>query len=730
MYRRKFSWSVPERALVSFCFYVVGALCFSSSASAEGLFEVSGTRWLRAADAPAEWAPASAMRTESHDDAVRVLVFEFPEIRADEVLTREGAFTRLSIPGAGVSGGAGAPERPVYRHLIPIDAEESFQYSIAVEHAETYDLRDFNLPVLAMPVRRPIRKVPGALEAFEIELDATRYVPDPNQEIVRATDLGMVRNQRQILLEVFPITYDLRSGTVTVRHRIEVQIEDSGPTEAIRLTKGGDVEDRRLLIIVDDGLVDSLDDYVAHRQASGWMVELVPVSVAGSTPGVIRDHIRARYIRQDLRPSHLLLVGDSDTIPVWPGQGAYTPDTDLYYACMYGPDDWLPDMAYGRLPARTTSQLSNMFQRIIRHETTVSTNQPFVARAAFAASSDNYTVTEGTHNAVISRHMDPRAYDSGRLFSYTFGASRAQVSQSVNNGLGLMTYSGHAIASRWQDPRFDIADVHALTNAMRNPFIMSFACLSGAFSSLDESFAEAWLRVPDETGALAVFASTEDAYWEEDDVLQRAMYEAIFEDIERPLGEIVIDAKQRYLAYYGPGHETLQYFEQYHLLGDPTMPLVVLDGFSEGDAVNAQRQLPAHCLYPEDTVHVSVHVTVSDSPPSALILKEELPPGWGVTNARWNGNPMAPSFQSGEYRWLFMGGVESGILTYETNATGNTGDIFNITGSLVYGSPGVTVATVGDQQIRMCSFIDTDGDGIPDWWEELYFGGPTMWTPK
>ena len=44
--------------------------------------------------------------------------------------------------------------------------------------------------------------------------------------------------------------------------------------------------------------------------------------------------------------------GDT-SIPVWPGQGAYTPDTDLYYACMDGAGDWLPDMAYGRLPART-----------------------------------------------------------------------------------------------------------------------------------------------------------------------------------------------------------------------------------------------------------------------------------------------------------------------------------------------------------------------------------------
>lgn len=152
-----------------------------------------------------------------------------------------------------------------------------------------------------------------------------------------------------------------------------------------------------------------------------------------------------------------------------------------------------------------------------------------------------------------------------------------------------------------------------------------------------------------------------------------------------------------------------------------------LSSSSTGDLVGATRDLPDGCLATGEVFTVELAVWVTTNPvPDALIVTEKLPKGWTVTGARWNGNLMPYDLVKEEYKWMFGVGtsVGSGTLTYQTQASGQTGDVFTITGTLlVYGTP--TVATLGDQEVRMCDFLDADGDGMPDDWELLYFNGPT-----
>ena len=90
---------------------------------------------------------------------------------------------------------------------------------------------------------------------------------------------------------------------------------------------------------------------------------------------------------------------------------------------------------------------------------------------------------------------------------------------------------------------------------------------------------------------MAVVASSQDTYWEEDDVFEKCVFASVFEDGVVRLGEAVEDAKGRYLAFYGPGSKTVQYFEQYNLFGDPSLGLVVLDPTSKDDGFNVQMSI-------------------------------------------------------------------------------------------------------------------------------------------
>jgi hypothetical protein len=223
-------------------------------------------------------------------------------------------------------------------------------------------------------------------------------------------------------------------------------------------------------------------------------------------------------------------VGDADTIPAWRGRGAYLPDTDLYYACMDGTNDWLPDLSVGRFPARTAQQLTNMLARSVYHETNVTMLNPFVSRAVFVASEDNYTLTENTHNYVINQYLNPRGYLAQRLYRHTYSAATGQVTDAINAGCSLLAYSGHGNALGWLDPALSVTDVWVLGNNFRCPLVVSFACDTGSFRTYDECFAEAWLRTPGNAGAVAVLAASEDTYWEEDDVFEKCVFAAIFED--------------------------------------------------------------------------------------------------------------------------------------------------------------------------------------------------------
>ena len=736
-WRRRIAASVPA-SLRSLRPSVQILIFLLSTSSVFGLdLRVTRTQWLGVAGQEPVPSP-SVSRVKAADDVVESFSLTFPSVELAEVVTSEGTFTRVSMPTAGVSAEAGAPELPVYRRQISVDPAGTYTCRATVDEQDAYDLGKQEVPRLVLPSRRAIPKVPGAREAAALGLDPAKYAQWSGPlEAATLRDLGVANGRRLLLIEVYPVAYDAVEGRITHRKRIKVEVfytrDAKGAKNVDTLRDLGDLErsgckgpsSNRLLIVAADSLVASLSGFVTHKRNRGWAVDVVGTSETGTAPEEIRGHIHARYLLDELRPSHLLLVGDSDTLPVWPGQGAYTPDTDLYYVCMDGNDDWLPDMAYGRLPARTPAQLSNMIERVIYYESYVSNLLAFVSNAAFSASSDNYTVTEGTHNAVIDRHMVPRAYASDKLYSYTYGATKTQVTAALNGGRGLMTYSGHAYAHKWRDPAFEISDVYALTNAFQCPLVASFACDSGSFATMDECFAEAWLRTGGEAGAVAVLASSEDSYWEEDDIFEKSLFAAIFEDRERMLGDAVLQAKQRYLAYYGPNSETLQYFEQYNLLGDPTLTLAVLDGNSNGDLAGAIRDLPDGCLKTSEIFGVTVQVSVTNPAPSALILKEKLPTGWSVSDAMWNGSPMAPTFAAGEYKWLFGVGtpVGSGTLTYNTRADGQTGQIHTITGTLLYGS--TTVSTLGDQEVRMCAVIDTDADGIPDNWEIAYGLNPT-----
>lgn len=143
-------------------------------------------------------------------------------------------------------------------------------------------------------------------------------------------------------------------------------------------------------------------------------------------------------------------------------------------------------------------------------------------------------------------------------------------------------------------------------------------------------------------------------------------------------------------------------------------------------APSAVRSLPAACVSSNQSYTTTLTINPGTTPPASMIVREELPAGWTVTSATWNGNPITTVLEGDQIKkWLFglpgSPAVGAGTLVYVTRPGPAVEPSYAIFGSIAYGgSPPLVATTTGDNQLTSC---DQDTDGLPDDWERAYFEG-------
>ena len=115
------------------------------------------------------------------------------------------------------------------------------------------------------------------------------------------------------------------------------------------------------------------------------------------------------------------------------------------------------------------------------------------------------------------------------------------------------------------------AEVKSLTSATSSlPFVISNACVTADYR-VDESFAETWQR--HEWGAVMYYGSMDSSYWDEDDILEKRMFDGIFLDKKSNFGDITNNAMAGVWKQYGGANRSIYYWETYHMFGDPSITL-------------------------------------------------------------------------------------------------------------------------------------------------------------
>jgi len=539
----------------------------------------------------------AAVARPSSEPSINVTIDQ-PLYTFGRVQLSDGAFATIEASTAqGFTTVVGDPKLPVIRYIFEIPQGAVPVVTMTGDTWIETSLDAQGVPALMEPLQPSVVKLPGASAPFT--LNAASYAVDSLQPTVTASIriIGDIRGHRAVLLEVYPVQYNPATGALRLLTGCSLQVNLPGSnmdlTHAIiqryssssfesldqtLFNNYGSLEmgttgqrSEGYLIIVYDQFADEIQPFADWKTTLGFetTVTLTSEIPGGPTKENIKAYISDAYNNWDVPPSFVLLVGDTGQIPTWTGSDTGT-CTDLYYVTMNG-DDYFADIFIGRFPAATEAQVTAMVDKTMYYEAGNFPSNDWIKKAVFMASNDNYPVSEGTHNYVIDTYLNPAGYTCDKLYCHE-GATPQQVTAALNDGRSLAIYSGHGSETSWADgPPYDQSDVNALTNDGLYPFVCSHACLTCQFT-VSECFGETWVRAPHKAG-LAFWGATDYSYWDEDDILERNMFKAWWEDdIEFICGMTNMGLYYLY-QHYGGGGMSQYYFEEYNLLGDPSVKI-------------------------------------------------------------------------------------------------------------------------------------------------------------
>jgi len=341
-------------------------------------------------------------------------------------------------------------------------------------------------------------------------------------------------------------------------------------------------------------------------------------------PEAVQKFLRHAYENwQSPAPSFVCFLGDASLDPNFYEAGSYkrnfiftfgNPASDNRLACFDGPEDFLPEMIAGRLPAETLAQANALVDKIIFYENAglAEWNKTFVFLNGGVNSFEQSTFRSQSE-ALINGHVlaNPISGRPVRIYKTTpdrtIGELRPEILSAIDAGALMLTFSGHAGTQTWELMFFN-ADIAELRNHEVYPFIASMTCHTARFAnSNQESFGEDFLR-PRDKGAIAFWGTSGFGFSFQDGVLLDSLFASLSRDTVRYVGVATTLAKIGLWKALGNAPINVNTIDQYTLLGDPAMQLALAtapDLSMTADNIRVSPSAPT-----EDEVQVQVSAKV------------------------------------------------------------------------------------------------------------------------
>ncbi|MEP7010469.1 MAG: C25 family cysteine peptidase [Acidobacteriota bacterium] len=345
------------------------------------------------------------------------------------------------------------------------------------------------------------------------------------------------------------------------------------------------------LIVTHPSLAGELAPLIAARESEGHRVKLVDVldlyaaySGGEIDPQAIRDYVR--YAAQQLGARYLLLVG-ADTydyfdhlgigsVSLIPTPYAQTDDlirftpADSVYGDLDG--DGVQDLALGRFPARTASELRQLIAKTLAFDGS-RTGALFAADAADGTEAEVARTFSSISDQLISQV--PAAWPLVRAYVDDLGAAaaRSQLIAAFDQGPALVHYVGHSGPTVWSfRGLFSAADGAALNNVGSPSLVVQWGCWNTYHVAPEVDTLAHRLLLAGPQGAAAVIGSATLSRTESDQLLGPALLARLMVP-GTTIGDALLQAKRTIAAIAGGPSDLRDALLGWTLLGDPAMKL-------------------------------------------------------------------------------------------------------------------------------------------------------------
>ncbi|MBR5726570.1 MAG: hypothetical protein IKX56_07540, partial [Muribaculaceae bacterium] len=471
--------------------------------------------------------------------------FSFSTMEAQDVATQRGDFSWISLPNTVIGGNEGDPQIPVVNELIAVPFGATPSIRVTSYSTTDYRLDDYGISTL-VPRQPSLRKdqrpedVPFVYNANAYQTRGLRSAPTASVYVD-----GTMRGIQVGKMTIEPVSYDPVNNTLRVFNDIEVEVSfDGADTRATedellrtytpyfdivyaQLFNGSMLRDVysqhpdlyttpvKMIVITTSTYANNttFQNWVKWKKQKGIYTTVYTTATTGTSSSNIKSFIRNQYNSD--APTFVVVVGDTGDVTYSLSSSTTSKVTDLYYSSTTD-SDLYPEMFYSRMPVSSTTELTNLLNKIMTYEQYTMSDPSYLNECLLIAGWDSSwtsTVGKPTIQYANNYYFNSSNGITPRVF-LTTGSGQTTCYNYINQ-VGFVNYTAHGDNTMWYDPQFTVSNVSSMTNNGKYFWAMGNCCLAANWGYSSTCFAEALLRAANK-GAFGYIGSCPETYWYED----------------------------------------------------------------------------------------------------------------------------------------------------------------------------------------------------------------------